>query len=115
VRRIWHWEIAKDFADMSLDPEAVQEELGVAVGLPVIQLSLGTSQHGGWDDRELINVYDTALEEFHVRPRLCLSKKSLTNVLIQLLNPGPGSWLDKATAAQLVGKPLPGAAARSSP
>ncbi|GMK54134.1 hypothetical protein CspeluHIS016_0107200 [Cutaneotrichosporon spelunceum] len=63
----------------------------MADSLPPISLAIG----GGtkvWDDRELVNAYDAALLEFHIH------------------NPGPGSWLDKATAALAKGQPLPGAA-----
>jgi len=32
-----------------------------------IMLSFGgISANGAWDDRELVNAYDTAMEEFHV-------------------------------------------------
>ncbi|EIW72386.1 hypothetical protein TREMEDRAFT_70708 [Tremella mesenterica DSM 1558] len=53
-----------------------------------VQVSLSGS--GAWDDRELVRMYDAAMEEFHLH------------------HPGPGSWLDKATAALALGKPLPG-------
>ncbi|CAK9784643.1 hypothetical protein CC85DRAFT_325940 [Cutaneotrichosporon oleaginosum] len=58
--------------------------------LPAISLAIGGGKT--WDDRELVNAYDAALLEFHIH------------------NPGPGSWLDKATAALAKGQPLPGAA-----
>ena len=34
--------------------------------LPTIQLSFDNSRGGAWDDRELVNAYDAAMEEFHV-------------------------------------------------
>ncbi len=39
------------------------------VSNPAIHLSFGSSKDGAWDDRELINAYDAAMEEFHVRSR----------------------------------------------
>ncbi|KAJ9095699.1 hypothetical protein QFC21_005571 [Naganishia friedmannii] len=65
-----------------------QEEV-VVVG-ESITLDLGTGS-GAWDDSELVNAWDAAVEEF------------------KLHNPGPGTWLDKATAALAIGKPLTGA------
>ncbi|TXT10634.1 hypothetical protein VHUM_02139 [Vanrija humicola] len=59
--------------------------------LPSITLDFSNKSGGAWDDRELVNAYDAALLEFHLH------------------NPGPGSWLDKATAALAKGQPLPGA------
>ncbi|KAK4687676.1 hypothetical protein P7C73_g2445, partial [Tremellales sp. Uapishka_1] len=64
--------------------------------LPTIELSFSTGKGGAWDDRELINAYDAAMDEFHVH------------------HPGPGSWLDKATAALAQGRPLPGASAHAT-
>ncbi|BEJ16946.1 hypothetical protein CspHIS471_0603470 [Cutaneotrichosporon sp. HIS471] len=61
----------------------------MADSLPPISLAIGGGK--AWDDRELVNAYDAALLEFHIH------------------NPGPGSWLDKATAALAKGQPLPGA------
>ncbi|KAL1408843.1 hypothetical protein Q8F55_005657 [Vanrija albida] len=62
-----------------------------ATDLPSITLDFSNKSGGAWDDRELVNAYDAALLEFHLH------------------NPGPGSWLDKATAALAKGQPLPGA------
>ncbi|WVQ82485.1 hypothetical protein IAT38_004614 [Cryptococcus sp. DSM 104549] len=62
-----------------------------AAEMPTIQLSFSSGPGGAWDDRELINAANSAMKEFHVH------------------HPGPGSWLDKATAAMAAGKPLPGA------
>ncbi|WOO82380.1 uncharacterized protein LOC62_04G005870 [Vanrija pseudolonga] len=59
--------------------------------LPTVTLDFNNKSGGAWDDRELVNAYDAALLEFHLH------------------NPGPGSWLDKATAALAKGQPLPGA------
>ncbi|WRT64380.1 uncharacterized protein IL334_001312 [Kwoniella shivajii] len=56
-----------------------------------IELSFNTGKGGAWDDRELIKASEAAMKEFHVH------------------HPGPGSWLDKATAALSAGKKLPGA------
>ncbi|KAJ9114718.1 hypothetical protein QFC22_005594 [Naganishia vaughanmartiniae] len=76
--------------DSAQTPSApiTQEEV-VVVG-ESITLDLGTGS-GAWDDSELVNAWDAAVEEF------------------KLHNPGPGTWLDKATAALAVGKPLAGA------
>ncbi|KAJ9111363.1 hypothetical protein QFC19_001131 [Naganishia cerealis] len=64
-----------------------EEVIGVGES---ISLDLGTGS-GAWDDSELVNAWDAAVEEF------------------RLHNPGPGTWLDKATAALAIGKPLEGA------
>ena len=56
-----------------------------------IPISFSTKGGGAWDDRELVSAFDAAKEEFHLH------------------NPGPGSWLDKTTAALAMGKPLVGA------
>ncbi|WVR06087.1 hypothetical protein IAU60_003115 [Kwoniella sp. DSM 27419] len=62
-----------------------------ATDLPTVQLSFDTRPGGAWDDRELIKASEAAMKEFHVH------------------HPGPGSWLDKATAALAAGRALPGA------
>ncbi|ODO05839.1 hypothetical protein I350_04900 [Cryptococcus amylolentus CBS 6273] len=72
-------------ADNSAEPLIDKSEL------PTIELSFSSGPNGAWDDRELINAANSAMKEFHTH------------------HPGPGSWLDKATAAMAVGKPLPGA------
>ncbi|WVW82561.1 hypothetical protein I302_104572 [Kwoniella bestiolae CBS 10118] len=69
--------------DMSLTP--------ISPPTTSIQLSFDTSKGGAWDDRELIRASEAAMNEFHVH------------------HPGPGSWLDKATAALAKGQKLPGA------
>ncbi|WWC58828.1 uncharacterized protein I303_101372 [Kwoniella dejecticola CBS 10117] len=56
-----------------------------------VELSFDTRNGGAWDDRELIKASEAAMQEFHVH------------------HPGPGSWLDKATAALAAGHKLPGA------
>ncbi|OCF42123.1 hypothetical protein I317_04094 [Kwoniella heveanensis CBS 569] len=58
-----------------------------------IELSFGggSGKGGAWDDRELIRASEAAMKEFHIH------------------HPGPGSWLDKATAALAAGRKLPGA------
>ncbi|WWC86463.1 uncharacterized protein L201_001340 [Kwoniella dendrophila CBS 6074] len=56
-----------------------------------IELSFNTGKGGAWDDRELIKASEAAMKEFHLH------------------HPGPGSWLDKATAALAAGSKLPGA------
>jgi len=63
----------EDYEDMSVeseDAEGEEEEAKVGVGeavpLPTIQLSFDNSRGGAWDDRELVNAYDIAMEEFHV-------------------------------------------------
>ncbi|WWC66170.1 uncharacterized protein I206_100071 [Kwoniella pini CBS 10737] len=56
-----------------------------------VELSFDTRKGGAWDDRELIRASEAAMKEFHVH------------------HPGPGSWLDKATAALAAGHKLPGA------
>ena len=79
--------------------------LGSSMVNPQITLSFDSSNGGAWDDRELINAYDAAMDEFHVScpvERVRISSR-------QLHHPGPGSWLDKAMAAQRKGEPLPGA------
>ncbi|WVQ77106.1 hypothetical protein IAR50_006789 [Cryptococcus sp. DSM 104548] len=72
-------------ADNSAQPAVDKSEL------PTIELSFSSGPNGAWDDRELINAANSAMKEFHTH------------------HPGPGSWLDKATAAMAIGKPLPGA------
>jgi hypothetical protein len=37
-----------------------------ASNLPSVELSFDTSRGGAWDDKELINAYDAAVDEFHV-------------------------------------------------
>ncbi|KAJ9117064.1 hypothetical protein QFC24_006523 [Naganishia onofrii] len=71
----------------SLAP-VTQEEVVVVGESITLDLGMGS---GAWDDSELVNAWDAAVEEF------------------RLHNPGPGTWLDKATAALAVGKPLAGA------
>lgn len=70
--------------------DSVDEEEAIN-GLNIPITFGGGGKGGTWDDRELIDAFDAAKEEF------------------ELHNPGPGSWLDKATAALAMGKPLPGA------
>ncbi|GHJ84919.1 hypothetical protein NliqN6_1321 [Naganishia liquefaciens] len=80
------------------DLEAYAERTGIPLAAPAaaavvgeaITLDLGSGS-AAWDDSELVNAWDAAAEEF------------------KLHNPGPGTWLDKATAALAVGRPLPGA------
>jgi hypothetical protein len=63
----------------------------------------GGGAKNAWDDRELVNAYDAAMDEFHV------SQCSPLKLILQAHHPGPGSWLDKAMAAQAAGRPLAGA------
>lgn len=66
-------EVTREYDDMSLESEG-EEGVGgdltmsqtAAVPLPLIQLSFDNSRGGAWDDRELVNAYDSAMEEFHV-------------------------------------------------
>jgi hypothetical protein len=55
--------------------------------------------NSAWDDGELVRAYDAAMDEFHVRDNVAK--------LMQIHHPGPGTWLDKATAALAQGQPLP--------
>jgi hypothetical protein len=76
------------------DQETYQNETEAEPTLEPINIPIvfSTSRSGGaWDDRDLVTAFDAAKEEFHLH------------------NPGPGSWLDKATAALAKGKPLAGA------
>ncbi|KAL7420826.1 hypothetical protein Q5752_004779 [Cryptotrichosporon argae] len=61
--------------------------------LPAVTLDFSRKAADAWDDSELVLAYDAAMKEFHIH------------------HPGPGSWLDKATAALARGLPLPGASA----
>ncbi|GFZ46034.1 hypothetical protein JCM24511_04280 [Saitozyma sp. JCM 24511] len=80
-----------DYQSMSIiGSDASGDSASPAEALPTIQLSFDNTTGGNWDDRELIKVYDAAMSEFHAH------------------HPGPGSWLDKATAALAVGNALPG-------
>jgi hypothetical protein len=94
------------YAERTGNPLAAPDDVvpAVVVG-EAITLDLGSGS-AAWDDRELVNAWDAAAEEFKVRLPI-LIESSLT--LLQLHNPGPGTWLDKATAALAIGKPLPGA------
>ncbi|KAK8866148.1 hypothetical protein IAR55_001299 [Kwoniella newhampshirensis] len=74
--------------DMSLTP--ITNPSAEATTSTSIQLSFSSGKGGAWDDRELINAANAAMKEFHTH------------------HPGPGSWLDKATAAKAAGRPLPG-------
>jgi hypothetical protein len=78
----------------------------VAVVGEAITLDLGNGA-AAWDDSELVNAWDAAAEEFKVRRLSWLLHLCL--MFLQLHNPGPGTWLDKVTAAQAIGQPLPGA------
>ncbi|OXM76123.1 hypothetical protein C364_06227 [Cryptococcus neoformans Bt63] len=80
-------------SDMSITPVSPSRPVENGLQHPVqsIQLSFSSGPGGAWDDRELINAANSAMKEFHVH------------------HPGPGSWLDKATAAMALGRPLPGA------
>jgi len=72
--------------------EGAVEDITAAAFQPIdIPISFSTKGGGAWDDRELVSAFDAAKEEFHLH------------------NPGPGSWLDKTTAALAMGKPLVGA------
>lgn len=73
------------------DDQAVVETTAAAFQPIDIPISFSTKGGGAWDDRELVSAFDAAREEFHLH------------------NPGPGSWLDKTTAALAMGKPLVGA------
>ncbi|OCF74047.1 hypothetical protein I204_05897 [Kwoniella mangroviensis CBS 8886] len=75
--------------DMSLTP--ISPTSPATANLPTVELSFDTSKGGAWDDRELIRASEAAMKEFHAH------------------HPGPGSWLDKATAALAKGQKLPGA------
>lgn len=58
-----------------------------------------------WDDRELISGFDDAMEQFRVSDMPPEEKWTLT-ILSQLMNPGPGSMLDKMMAAAAKGETL---------
>ena len=34
--------------------------------MPEVMLSFSNAAGGAWDDRELVNAYDAAMDEFHV-------------------------------------------------
>jgi hypothetical protein len=51
-----------------------EDEVHPVTVLPTIELSFGKSK--AWDDRALVNAYDAAMEEFHVR---CSFTKPSTN------------------------------------
>ncbi len=62
-----------EYDDMSIvseDEEGINEKsldnVGQIEPLPIVQLSFDNSRGGAWDDRELVNAYDSAMEEFHV-------------------------------------------------
>ncbi|XAO27143.1 hypothetical protein I312_105985 [Cryptococcus bacillisporus CA1280] len=78
---------------MSITPVSPSRPVDNSVQHPAqpIELSFSSGPGGAWDDRELINAANSAMKEFHTH------------------HPGPGSWLDKATAAMALGRPLPGA------
>ncbi|WVQ92384.1 hypothetical protein IAS59_006193 [Cryptococcus gattii] len=78
---------------MSITPVSPSRPVDNSVQHPVesIELSFSSGPGGAWDDRELVNAANSAMKEFHIH------------------HPGPGSWLDKATAAMALGRPLPGA------
>ena len=78
-----------EYGDIYADAEVEVEPTLEPINIPII---FSTSKSGGaWDDRDLVTAFDAAKEEFHLH------------------NPGPGSWLDKTTAALAKGKPLVGA------
>lgn len=99
-------------SDMSITPVSPSRPVDNNVQPPVqsIELSFSSGPGGAWDDRELINAANSAMKEFHV----CLCHQLVNGKLKaydnwQIHHPGPGSWLDKATAAMALGRPLPGA------
>lgn len=47
------------------------EPTGSAQPLPAVTLDFSNKSGGAWDDRELVNAYDAALLEFHVRSSSC--------------------------------------------
>jgi len=80
-----------EYGDIYADAE-VEVEVEPTLEPIDIPIIFSTSKSGGaWDDRDLVTAFDAAKEEFHLH------------------NPGPGSWLDKTTAALAKGKPLVGA------
>jgi hypothetical protein len=52
--------------------------ISITVTMSIMLPFGGTSAGGAWDDRELVNAYDTAMEEFHVRivPQFCYCDES---------------------------------------
>ena len=64
---------AYDEEDMNIEPDeeerSEEEDINQDIEtepMPTIQLSFDNSRGGAWDDRELVNAYDAAMEEFHV-------------------------------------------------
>ena len=55
-------------SDMALDSESSSASSSAPDDIePIsIQLSFSTGAGGAWDDRDLIKMYDAALDEFHV-------------------------------------------------
>lgn len=62
------------------------ESITSAAGGEQIELSFDNSAGGAWDDRELINSYDAAMDEFHVSYRLFEWYRKLT------VDAPPGTW-----------------------
>lgn len=52
-----------DMADMDIESSSSREQSGP---MPEIMLSFNNTAGGAWDDRELVNAYDAAMDEFHV-------------------------------------------------
>jgi len=50
-------------ADMDIESSSSREQSGP---MPEIMLSFNNTAGGAWDDRELVNAYDAAMDEFHV-------------------------------------------------
>ena len=50
-------------ADMDIESSSSR---GQAAPMPEIMLSFSNGAGGAWDDRELVNAYDAAMDEFHV-------------------------------------------------
>ena len=52
---------SSDMVETDLEAQAAPQP-----AMPEVMLSFDNSVGGAWDDRELIQAYDAALDEFHV-------------------------------------------------
>ena len=84
-----------DDEDMSIESASDEDEGEQVEPLPTIQLSFDNSKGGAWDDRELVNAYDTAIEEFHVSFGALCGRTVMTNDQFSCIIPVRGLGLTR--------------------
>jgi len=65
---------AKDAGSATSDMDIESSSSRGQVVMPEVMLSFSNAAGGAWDDRELVNAYDAAMDEFHVGLRGSLAR-----------------------------------------